>query len=290
VACGAPAHAAAPADFPSSFAPAPLAAWIKSNTSLPFAAIGSVSTSGVVAVLPARPERQDLVKVRLWVETLDPILAQAEGALSWSSEAVVDCRERRLRFGAATGFSRRNRQGSAVRTTAPDALWRTPSAGEPSDAIWRAACGRPVVTAFSKSPPATADAASPAPPPATAPQPSGAPPSAASSPTQARRAAFAVQLAALAGATPTEPVIGQVRSRFGGLIGAYPVGAVRVRVGGRPVQRLLVMGLPDERSAQRLCADLRAAGQICLVRRMALDANDALARPSGVAESASARP
>jgi hypothetical protein len=270
-----PASAQSDAAFPRSFAPEALAAWVRTNTDLPSAAIAAVSASGTLAVLPEHGGGGNLVQASIWIETLDPQLADAEGVLSWSSDVVADCAGGRLRFGAARGFARRKRQGPVVQSIAPDAQWRAPSADEPSEAIWRAMCSRPVVTAFSALNSSSGETASASPrqtptgraliSPAS-PQPvAGSEPAGHAPPSEGERGST-IQLAAMPSAAAGERVRREISSRFAGIVRSRVVQVVRAEVGRRVVYRVLISDLENADAAEDLCRGFRKAGQDCLVR------------------------
>jgi hypothetical protein len=218
-----------------------LSAWVASHTDLSSAEVVSLGPAGAVAVSVAPPAARG-GRVTLRIETLDRELAAQDGAVSWASSAEVDCKARRLRFGAAWGYGRRSAQGAAVVSTPAETAWRDAVEGQPSGAIWRAVCVAP---------------ARPAARPPTAGGPSPAGP-------RAIDRAVKAQVAAL----PSQPEAENFRARFRREhreLVADKTLEIEAGAGGR-VFRVLISGFGGPGEARRACAALVAAGQACFVR------------------------
>lgn len=115
--------------------------WLRHETDISPDQVIAVSPSAVTSIVSTYPILNPPgVRVSVRAEALTPDASSRSGVISWQTSMDLDCRGRRIKVGATTGYVSRNLLGQPLPVSPGDGDWRSPPPGTQLDSIWRAVC------------------------------------------------------------------------------------------------------------------------------------------------------
>jgi SPOR domain len=251
------------AAYPASLEREALLSWLRRETDILPDRVVAVTPQVLTSVVSTFPASgADGPRLVLRTEALSAETFARTGVLSWHVSLSADCQTRRVKLGETTGYAARNLLGDRKPLREADGDWRSAEPGTALDAGWRAACEAGFKGPFQGADVKIARAE-------TGKSPSAAPAAALRNRTPVltspppRAGAAVVQV----GASASEAEAQALLTALGDRVGDRAAWIETAQVGGKTWRRAVVGGFADTTEAARFCAELKAAGRNCFVRR-----------------------